>query len=55
MLIKKILQFDWTNQAFKSTIEMTIHAERAFFARLLPTGNSLAKNARSACIVLHGQ
>ena len=43
MLIKIILQFDLINQASYRTIEMTIHAERAFFDELLPTGKSLVK------------
>ena len=46
MLMKIILQFDWINQASSWTIEMAINAEGAFFEKLLPTGNSLVKNAR---------
>ena len=43
MVIKIVLQFDWVNQASYGTIEMTIHAERALFDKLFPTGNSLVK------------
>ena len=46
MLIKIVLQSDWINQASWRTIKMAIPAERAFLEELLPTGNSLVKNAR---------
>ena len=46
MLLGTILQFDWVNQASQWTIEIALPAERAFFHELLPTGNSLVKNAR---------
>ena len=42
MLIGKILQFDWINQASQSTTEIALPAQRAFFDELLPMGNRLA-------------